>query len=169
MDNIKLVSGWLKLALENWRAVKALNCEEHRGACVYHAQQFVEKICKAIIAALGFEPPKAHNPSVEIDSIITEFKLGRLELKLDKKQISILEHISTLSKTLEDERTRPRYGVRHFDTIIPPDEYYSIDQVNMLLEDAVHIGKLVWTFLGKLGYCAEMEELCGELYAIGEK
>ncbi|MGQ4891297.1 MAG: HEPN domain-containing protein [Candidatus Njordarchaeia archaeon] len=169
MDNIKLVAGWLKLALEDWKAVKALNCKEHRGACVYHAQQFVEKICKAVIAALGFEPPKSHNPSVEIDSIITDLKIGSLEIKLDKKQLNVLERISSLSKTLEDERTRPRYGIRHFDTIIPPDEYYSVDQVNMLIEDAAHIANLVWVFLSELGYCEEIEELCGELYAIGKK
>jgi len=129
MDNIEMIKGWLKLALLDWRAIEVLSPQEHKGVIIYHAQQFVEKLCKAIISSLGFEPPKTHNPSQIIDDLISSVKLGELKLNLEKKVMSIFEHIVSLARTLEDEKTRPRYGIRYLDKIIPPDEFYSIDQV----------------------------------------
>jgi len=169
MDNVKLVESWLKLALEDWKLIQSIDYKTHKGAAVYHAQQFVEKLCKAIIAALGFEPPKTHNPSWEIDNILSDAKLGRLRIKLDKDSIDLLEKISAISKTLEDEKTRPRYGVRHGDFIIPPEEYYSIDTVRLLISDSIHIAGYTYDLLLKLNYCAKLIDLCGELDAIRRK
>jgi len=94
VDNIELVKGWLRLALEDWASIIELDYKKHRGIVVYHSQQFVEKLCKAIIASLGFEPPKTHTPSVEIDSIIAEYRLGNMKAPLNETLINILEQIS---------------------------------------------------------------------------
>lgn len=169
MDNLRLVEGWIRLALEDWRLIESIDYTRYKGATVYHAQQFVEKLCKAIIAALGFEPPKTHKPSWEIDSILTDIRLGNVKLSIDSEVIELLEKISALAKTLEDEGTRPRYGVRHRDGIIPPDDYYSIDHVKLLLNDAIYIADLTLMVLTKLNYCSKLTEICGELSAIREK
>jgi len=169
MDNMELTGSWLKLAIEEWKLIEQIDISTNRGSAVYHAQQFVEKLCKAIIAALGFEPPKTHAPSWVIDSIISDHKLGIINLNLSKQDIYRLEQISSLAKTLEDERTRPRYGVRHGNIIVSPNEYYSTDAVKLLLQDAVNISELVYEFLVSLGYCRHFLYLCGELDVIRKK
>ena len=142
MDNYEIAKGWFKLALADWRVVEKLSINENRGAIVYHLQQFVEKLCKGVIAVLGFEPPRTHTPSMEIDRILTDIRIGSLRVSVDEETLRDLERLSLLAKTFEDEGTRPRYGVRHVNKIILPDEYYSIDTVRLFIDDAKIIAEI---------------------------
>ncbi len=164
MDNEKIVMGWLSLALEDWDVVKNLDFSINKGAIVYHLQQFVEKICKAIILALGYEPPKTHTPSRELESILLDIEEKKLNISREiVRKIGILVSIA---KTFEDEKTRPRDGVRHVDFIIPPNEYYSRETVEMFFRDAKFVAKLAYEILINLRACEE--DKCAKLGEIGE-
>ena len=163
MDNIDLLKGWIQLALKDWDAARSLNVNVHRGPIVYHIQQFVEKLCKAVIVSLGFEPPKTHFPSKIIDSILTEIELGNLKLQMTREEKNLLEKISNLAKSIEDENVRPRYGIRHVDLIILPEEIYSKDQIELFERDARYIAFLVASFLEIRNYCEKIPEKCAEL------
>jgi len=163
LNNIELIKGWIQLALRDWDVVESLNSTVHRGPIIYHIQQFVEKLCKSIIVSLGFEPPKTHFPSKIIDSILIEIELGNLNLQISKKEQEILEKISSLAKSIEDENVRPRYGIRHLDIIILPDEIYSEDQINLFKKDARYISFLVSSFLELRNYCNVIPNECARL------
>ncbi len=163
LDNIDLIKGWIQLALNDWSVIKSLDYSVHRGPIVYHLQQFVEKLCKAILIALGFESPKTHFPSRLIDSILIDIELGHLNIQISRKEKEILEKISSLAKSIEDEGVRPRYGIRHIDLIILPDEIYSEDRVKLFERDARYIAFLVWSFLESRSYCKEIPDECTRL------
>ncbi len=164
MDNKKIVIGWLNLAFEDWDAVKKLEISTNKGVIVYHLQQFVEKICKALISALGYEPPKTHSPSRELETIL--FDIEDKGMNIPKEIFSKIDTLISIARTLEDEKTRPRYGVRHADFIIPPNEYYSRETVEMFFNDAKVIAKLAFDVLRFLKICGG--ETCAKLGEIGE-
>lgn len=128
--NFQLTRDWISMALADWKIAHSAQRDSNFGPCVYHLQQFAEKLTKAAICLFGEEPEPIHFPSKQ---------LRRLQ---DQKAIiisdeiqKIIVQISALAITLEDERTRPRYGVRHKDRIVPPQEYYSEDIIHLFLED----------------------------------
>lgn len=169
MNNIDLLRGWIKLALQDWEAMRSLNPDLHKGAVVYHMQQFVEKLCKAIIVSLGFEPPKTHFPSKLIDSILIDIELGNLDIQISRKEKEFLEKISSLAKSIEDENVRPRYGIRHLDVIILPDEIYSKRQIELFEKDARYIAFLASKFLELRNYCHELKDECARLKNLWEE
>jgi len=166
LNNIEIVNGWLKLAIEDWNAAKRMSIEENRGAIVFHLQQFVEKVTKAIIAALGYEPPKTHNPSRDLENILLDISAGEIKLDIRREIMNDLKVLISIAKTFEDEKTRPRYGVRHAQRIITPNEYYSPMHVKLFLEDAKFIAKLSYKILNFLKMCRGEE--CEKLRTIGE-
>ena len=155
---------WIILALEDYDVVGSLNIHRHRGAIVYHLQQFVEKLCKAVICLYSQEPPRTHRPSTIIDQIIAEAEVG--QIRMGREERNILIAISSLAKTFEDEATRPRYGVRHHDRIIPPNKYYSVDQINEFLNDARYLAGLVADLIEIKGVDDELREVCARLREI---
>jgi len=71
-------------------------------SAVYHAQQASEKACKALLALFGVEAGKTHFPSELLREIASE----------EKAPPSIsgkLEEVLLYARTLEDQRTAPRY------------------------------------------------------------
>ena len=166
MNNYEIAKSWFRLALADWRVIEKLDINENRGAIVYHLQQFVEKLCKGILALLGFEPPRTHTPSTEIDRILADIYVGSLRLDVDNETLRDLERLSSLAKTFEDEGTRPRYGVRHANRIILPDEYYSTDTVRLFIDDAKIVAEITFRILRRLNFCKEAEDICGELIGI---
>ncbi|MHA1579213.1 MAG: HEPN domain-containing protein [Candidatus Freyarchaeota archaeon] len=167
VNNFDIASGWIRLAFEDWRVIGRLSVEENRGAIVYHVQQFVEKLLRAVISVLGFEPRQVHNPSWQLDEILSDVQLGEIEEKISPDDIALLEDVSSVAKTLEDERTRPRYGVRHASGVTTPNEYYSEDAVRQFLDDARFIAGALVRFFEKSNLCSKMRLECEFLGKIG--
>ena len=163
MDLDKLVEGWINLALSDLKVASELNVYSYRGAIVFHLQQCVEKLLKGIIVALGFEPPRTHFPSKKIEEILLEVELEKLSVELSDRCRSLLESIINVAKSLEDEVTRPRYGVRHVDRIVLPDELYSIDTVRMFFDDVKFIIEKAIEVFHELDTCRRNPSMCEKL------
>ncbi len=96
-------------------------------SAVYHAQQASEKACKALLALFGVEAGKTHFPSELLREIVSE----------EKAPPSIsgkLEEVLLYARTLEDQRTAPRYGWETPRRIIKPSEIYDERRARDLVE-----------------------------------
>ena len=82
---------------------------------------------------------------------------------LSEKARYIIEEIISVAKSLEDEVTRPRYGVRHADRIILPDELYSVDTVKMFFNDTKFIIEKAISVFRELGVCEDNPSVCEKL------
>ena len=128
--NFKLCRSWILVAMEDYlTAIDAL-AASRRGIAVYHIQQSVEKLYKRLLAFFGREPRANHFPSGELNELLRESDTiaepvenqteeGELptinnvnELLVLKNKNRVLE-IILLARSIEDEMTRPRYGIRH--------------------------------------------------------
>ncbi len=163
MNLSALIKGWIELALNDLKVASELNIYEYRGPIVYHLQQCVEKILKGIIVALGFDPPRTHFPSKKLEEILLEAELGNLEIKLSQNCKNLLEAIISVAKSLEDEVTRPRYGVRHADKIILPNELYSTDVVKMYFNDTKFVIEKTIEVFHELNICRDDPMVCQKL------
>ncbi len=163
MNRFSLIEGWVDLAISDLKTVSKLSIIEDRGAIVFHLQQCVEKILKAIIVSLGFDPPKTHFPSKKLEEILVEIELGNLDLNIDPSARLRIERIISVARTLEDEVTRPRYGVRHADRIILPDELYSTDIIRLFLNDVKYVLSETIKFFQELNICEKQPAICSKL------
>ena len=136
LTNFQLTRDWINMALADWKVACSSRTERNFGPCVYHLQQFAEKLTKAIVCLFGEEPEPIHFPSKQLRRIKDQ-QSDKISQDIQK----LLIHISTLATTLEDERTRPRYGVRHEARIISPQEYYTEEIVQLLFEDVMAIAE----------------------------
>lgn len=132
--NFQLTRDWINMAMADWKTACSARNDSNYGPCVYHLQQFAEKLTKAAIWLFGEEPEPIHFPSKQLR------RIKDLESKeMPNEAQKILTKIMTLVITLEDERTRPRYGVRHQNGIISPQEYYSEEIITLFFEDVQEI------------------------------
>ena len=146
ISNIDQFINWISIAISDLKSAITLYKNGFKASVVYHAQQFAEKICKALIILFGQIPKKTHFPSIYLDGLVEEFRQNN---KLSDEEVTILTHIINLASTLEDEKERPRYGIWHADRLIPPDDLYSETEVELFLNDAIEIGEKVIEFLEK--------------------
>lgn len=158
-----LVEGWIKLAISDFKVATRLSVYEHRGAIMYHLQQSVEKIIKAIIALLGYEPPRTHFPTKKLEEILFEVDTGESSIRLDKECREIIELIMSIAKTFEDEGTRPRCGIRHSEGIILPDDFYSVDTIKLYYNDARFVLRQFIKLLHKINFCSQRQIACNKL------
>ncbi len=163
MNRLSLVEDWVDLAMSDLKAVSKLSIFENRGAVVFHLQQCTEKILKAIMAALGFDPPKTHFPSRKLEEILVDIELGNLELDISPGIRTRIERIINIARSIEDEVTRPRYGIRHVDRIIHPDDLYSTDIIKLFLNDVRYILNETLNLFRELNICKRQSSICEKL------
>ena len=121
--NVDQAREWISMAASDLNLKSAITLYRNglRASVVFHAQQFAEKICKALLVLFREIPIKSHFPSKQLEELIDEYWLDG-KLKADEKDH--LEAIINLSSTLEDEKAKPRYGVFHANRLIKPDDLY---------------------------------------------
>ena len=157
--NIQLCKDWIKLSSSDWQIAKSAQREKNIGPCVYHLQQFAEKLVKALICLFAEEPAPSHFPSKQLRKII-DVRVDELSEEVKKA----ITNIITLATTLEDERTRPRYGIRHKRRIKLPEEYYSEEDIELFFEDCTSIATQLSTVLSKISlksFEKEIQQLKG--------
>ncbi len=72
----------------------------------------------------------------------------------------MLEDVSSIAKTLEDERTRPRYGVPHTGGVTTPNDCYSEGAVRQFIDDARFIAGALARLFEKYNLCSKMRPEC---------
>ncbi|HMF32579.1 MAG TPA: HEPN domain-containing protein [Candidatus Lokiarchaeia archaeon] len=176
--NFNLCRSWIQLASEDYFTAIDAIAASRRGIAVYHVQQSVEKLCKGLLAFFGREPRANHFPSGELSELLRESDLiaesaenqneGELSAEktgnsvlLLKNKTQILE-IVLLARSIEDEMTRPRYGIRHASGIVLPQEIYTDEQVSSFLEDLRQIAKCIHDIFSNTEII-EAAELIGEI------
>ena len=98
MDNHSESCNWLVLCLVNLRRAFILELDQDYPSCVFHLQQSVEFLTKALITLLGVEPRKSHDPGEQLKGI------------LSKKMVhDALSDVLMLSSTLSLEYLNSRY------------------------------------------------------------
>ncbi|MEQ9714010.1 MAG: HEPN domain-containing protein [Candidatus Asgardarchaeum sp.] len=137
-SNLDRFSDWVAMAISDLKTALLLYKNRVKAATIFHAQQFAEKICKALMVFFGMTPQMTHFPSKILSKIIDE---RFMDHKVEEEEKELIDRITSLSSTLEDEKARPRYGVLHADRLIPPDEYYSYLEVQLYINDAFEIAK----------------------------
>jgi len=83
----KTTREWLYKADEDWRAAEKLAAGKDRlhDLVVFHCQQFVEKILKAVLEELGRVIPKTHDLEILLDLILPDVaKLATHRTRLRK-------------------------------------------------------------------------------------
>jgi HEPN domain-containing protein len=66
--NEEAAAQWERTADADRRAMEVLvKADVPRDVVVFHAQQWVEKLLKAIIALRGEDPPRAHDPTLLLE------------------------------------------------------------------------------------------------------
>ena len=163
MNRLLLIEDWIDLAISDLKAVSKLSIIENRGAVVFHLQQCTEKILKAIIVALGFDPPKTHFPSRKLEEILVDVELGNLELDISPGIRTRIERIINIARSIEDEVTRPRYGIRHVDRIIHPYDLYSTDIIKLFLNDIKYVLNETLNLFKELNICKGRSSICEKL------
>ncbi len=133
-SNGDLFYSWLQMAHNDILVALSLYKSKQWAATIFHLQQAVEKLEKALLTLNGVEPRKTHTPSRDLLRIISSF---------DIPIQNILFQIVTLARTIEDEGTRPRYGIRHVNGIKTPQEIYNEENAKEFLADTLQILKLV--------------------------
>jgi HEPN domain-containing protein len=154
ITNAQLCKDWIRMALSDWESVIShfqLDADKYKGQIVYHIQQFVEKIAKGIISLFGEEPRFTHFPTEQLIKIMNETPL-EIEGVERERWIGLIKRILVLAEPIEDEGTKPRYGVRLIDQIISPNEYYSIRIVRGYLYNARKISSTLGEFLALLPF-----------------
>jgi len=121
------------------------------------------RILKSIIVALGFDPPKTHFPSKKLEEILVDVELGNLDLDISPSIRMMIEKIINIARSLEDEVTRPRYGVRHVDRIIHPDDLYSTDIIKLFLNDVKYVLNETLNLFRELKICRGQYSICEKL------
>ncbi|MFX1521158.1 MAG: HEPN domain-containing protein [Promethearchaeota archaeon] len=118
MDWFKMVVSDITVSIDNYS-------NRHYPAAIYTVQQACEKALKGLLTLLGIQFGKTHFPSVILQRYLSTVKMDPDTSKKSSKIIG-------LAKTLERERELPRYGLEEDDKIITPQELYT-------KEDAEHI------------------------------
>ena len=80
---VKLPELWLQHAGDDLRSAKVLLAERIYNIACFHAQQTVEKLFKALIAACGQPIPRTHN-LIRLHKICEDLTGGKLEFDSDK-------------------------------------------------------------------------------------
>jgi len=159
-SNLNQFREWISMAVSDLKSAITLYRNGLKASVVFHAQQFAEKICKALLVIFGEIPVKSHFPSRQLEKIIDDYLLDG---KIGSSEKDYLDTIVTLSATLEDEKAKPRYGVFHANKLIKPDDLYSNVEITLFLNDAIVIAKKFIEFLKIKGLHDEMVDLVGIL------
>lgn len=82
---------WLEVVVLDLRAAR--NClhgpEPTPRVAVYHCQQAAEKLAKAVLVAVGIQPPRSHNIAVLVDLLPADHQL--------RPQLSELEPLTVFA------------------------------------------------------------------------
>ncbi|GAB6182714.1 HEPN domain-containing protein [Thermodesulfovibrio hydrogeniphilus] len=111
MTNKDLVKSYLFKAEKRLKALKVLYDEQDYSDVVREAQEIVELCLKALLRAVGVEPPKYH----DVSNLLKEHRNKFPQIKDNE-----LEEICFISKRLRKERELSFYGDIDF---IPTEEY----------------------------------------------
>ena len=152
ISNLQICKDWLSLTASDWQSVTRAIEDENVASAMFHLQFYVEKVLKSIISIFGKEAQASHFPSHQLRQITED-----QDLKIESENKEFLHRIIIIARSLEDERTRPRYGVRHSNRIISPDELYSMDTVDLFFNDAILITRLAITFYRTLDFSDLLE------------
>jgi HEPN domain-containing protein len=80
---VKLPELWLQYASDDLKSAKVLLAEEVYNIACFHAQQAVEKLFKAFIAAYSQPIPRTHN-LIRLHKICEDLYSGKMELDIEK-------------------------------------------------------------------------------------
>lgn len=115
MTTTDLAKSYLTKAKKRLRALEVLFAEDDYSDVIREAQEIVELAEKAILRALGIDPPKIH----DVSQILLDHSVG-LPAEIRPKLPTVVE----LSKWLRKEREISFYGDIDF---IPTEEYRKED------------------------------------------
>ncbi len=157
ISNLQICKDWLSLTFSDWQSIQSAIKETNKASTMFHIQFLVEKILKSLIILFGKEAEPSHFPSKQLDHIVdkTTIEIENIERK---KWAKLIKEIAILARTIEDERTRPRYGVRHVSGIVSPETLYSMDTIKLFLEDMKAIVKLTIEFFMFLPFSDKLED-----------
>jgi len=76
---------WLQYARRDLEVARLLLNEGYPGESTFHAQQAAEKALKAVLVALGVQPPKTH----QLEYLMTLIKQGGIDIQ-EVREASLL-------------------------------------------------------------------------------
>jgi len=152
ISNIQICKDWLSLTASDWQSVNRAVEDKNVASAMFHLQFYVEKLLKSLISIFAKEALTNHFPSKQLNQIIEDETI-----KIDQENISVIQRIIILSRSLEDERTRPRYGVRHSNRIVSPEEIYTMETIQLFYDDAKTITQLLIGFYRSLPFSDLLE------------
>lgn len=158
MKNTQKARDWLHMALMEYDASVNDFKNGRNSEAIQHAQQCAERVCKSILAFLGFAVKKTHHPTDYIVEEILEHPEVIQRLELFEDEVKYLVEIVTLSSPLERQGTMPRYGWETKDRIITPDEIYKEEIAGVMLENA----RLILTKSCEFYGLREVDEVLGD-------
>lgn len=135
MTNIDLARSYIRKVEARLKALDLLHREEDFSDVVREAQETVELALKAMLRAVGIDPPKFH----DVGGLILDHR-DRFPVDLVKD----LDQVAAISKRLRKERELAFYG----DIDFIPTEEYSAKEAKQALDDAKWVVGLAKKVIG---------------------
>ena len=146
---------WFELSLNNLnRVIRNYEFKDYAD-CVFRIQLTIEQLQKSLVFLLGLQFRKTHFVSKILENI-DDYE----NLNLNEKVSKQIKEIAELSKILEEEHTKTRYGIIEDNKLITPEDTYNKEKTIEFLIILIKIIDKVVTLLEPL---PELENLNSEL------
>jgi HEPN domain-containing protein len=152
---------WFELALNNLnRVIRNFEFRDYAD-CVFRIQLTIEQLQKSLLFLLGLQFRKTHFVSKILENI-DDYENLNLEEDVSKQ----IKEIAELSKILEEENTKTRYGIIEDNKLITPEETYNKDKT---IEFLIVLNKIIEKVVTLLEPLSELENLNSNLKKNSQK